>query len=126
MSRASTCPSSWTRLSSPPQDDSQKGTAQVTSASRTSTEVTHYHIQKKRRAAFVEEWRGYQKTVMALADVEMVETDRGTRGGVYCGEAGDRPTRPMGALAHENDQGVPSTIHRHSWDAMVFVVAGWG
>jgi hypothetical protein len=29
-------------------------------ASRTTTRVTHYHVQKKRRAEFIEEWRGYQ------------------------------------------------------------------
>jgi gentisate 1,2-dioxygenase len=94
--------------------------------SRTTTETTHYHVQKSRRAAFIEEWRNYQKTVVALEDVEMAETSRGTRVGVYVGADGDRPTRSMDALAHEIDPGVVSTIHRHSWDAMLFVVAGWG
>ena len=56
----------------------------------------------------------------------MVETERGTRVGVYVGADGDRPTRSMDALAHEIDPGVTSTIHRHSWDAMVLVVAGRG
>jgi gentisate 1,2-dioxygenase len=98
----------------------------LTAASRTTTETTHYHIQKKRRAAFVEEWRSYQKTVVALEDVDMQETARGSRVGVYCSEDGDRPTRTMDALAHEFDQGVVTTIHRHSWDAMVFCVAGRG
>jgi len=93
-------------------------------ASRTTTETTHYHIQKRRRAAFIEEWRNYQKTVVALEQVEMAETARGTRVGVYVGADGDRPTRSMDALAHEIDPGVTSTIHRHSWDAMVFVVGG--
>jgi len=94
--------------------------------SRTTTQVTHYHVQKKRRADFLEEWRGYQKTVVALEDVVMQETARGTRIGVYVGADGDRPTRSMDALAHEIDPGVVSTVHRHSWDAMVLVVAGWG
>jgi gentisate 1,2-dioxygenase len=94
--------------------------------SRTTTKVTHYHVQKKRRADFIEEWRGYQKTVVALEDVGMHETSRGTRVGVYTGTDGDRPTRAIDALAHEIDSGVTSTLHRHSWDAMVLVVAGWG
>jgi gentisate 1,2-dioxygenase len=64
----------------------------------------------------------YQKTVVALEDVKMVETERG-RASVYVGADGDRPTRSMDALAHEIDPGVVSTIHRHSWDAMVLVVA---
>lgn len=94
--------------------------------SRTTTQVTHYHVQKKRRADFIEEWRRYQKTVVALEDAVMQECARGTRTGVYVGADGDRPTRSMDALAHEIDPGVVSTVHRHSWDAMVLVVAGWG
>ena len=92
-------------------------------ATHTTTKVSHYHVQKKRRADFIEEWRGYQKTVVALENVKMVETERGTRVGVYVGADGDRPTRSMDALAHEIDPGVVSTSHRHSWDAMVLVVA---
>lgn len=95
-------------------------------ATHTTTQVTHYHVQKKRRADFLEEWRGYQKTIVGLGDVPMHDTARGMRRGVYAGLDGDRPTRTMDALAHEIDPGVTSTTHRHSWDAMLFVVAGWG
>jgi gentisate 1,2-dioxygenase len=95
-------------------------------ASRTTTETTHYHVQKKRRAAFLEEWRGYQKTVVDADTVKVVPTARRTRVGVYTGVDGDQPTRSMDALVHEIDPGVTSTIHRHSWDAMLFVVAGHG
>lgn len=94
--------------------------------SRTTTKVSHYHVQKKRRADFIEEWRGYQKTVVALEDVALAETARGTQVGVYVGADGDRPTRSMDALVHEVDPGVVSTVHRHSWDAMVLVIAGHG
>ncbi|MGH3640897.1 MAG: cupin domain-containing protein [Mycobacterium sp.] len=95
-------------------------------ASRTTTTVSHYHVQKKRRADFIEQWRGYQKTVVRREDAVLAETGRGTRVGVYVGADGDRPTRSMDALVHEIDPGVTSTIHRHSWDAMVLVVAGHG
>lgn len=94
--------------------------------SHTTTKVGHYHVQKKRRADFIEEWRGYQKTVRTLEQVELQDTARGTRVGVYTGIDGDQPTRSMDALVHEIDPGVTSTIHRHSWDAMLLVVAGWG
>src|ERR1700710_829120 len=94
--------------------------------SRTTTQVTHYHVQKKRRADFIDEWRRYQKTGVRLDDVTMQETARGIRTGVYVGADADRPTRSMDGLAHEIDPGVVSTVHRHSWDAMVLVVAGWG
>jgi gentisate 1,2-dioxygenase len=94
--------------------------------SRTTTETTHYHVQKRRRAAFIDEWRNYQKTVVRLEDVAMEPTARRSRVGVYTSIDGDQPTRSMDALAHEIDPGVTTTIHRHSWDAMVLVVAGWG
>lgn len=93
--------------------------------SRTTTNVTHYHVQKKRRAEFIEEWRGYQKTVVHLDDVTMHDSARGMRRGVYVGMDGDLPTRTMDATAHEIDPGAVSTVHRHSWDAMLLCVGGW-
>ena len=95
-------------------------------ATKTTTRVSHYHVQKKRRADFLEQWREYRNTVVRLGDVKMVETPRRLRQGVYVGVDGDRPTRTMDATAHEIDPGVISSTHRHSWDAMMFVVAGWG
>ena len=95
-------------------------------ATRTTTGVTHYHVQKKRRADFLAEWRQYRNTVVRVGDVQMHDTARGMRRGVYVGADGDRPTRSMDALVHEIAPGATSTIHRHSWDAMLFVVGGWG
>ncbi|MBD0734218.1 cupin domain-containing protein [Streptomyces sp. CBMA29] len=95
-------------------------------STRTTTEVTHYHVQKRRRAEFLEGWRDNHRTVVALEDVTMHPTARRSRIGVYAGADGDRPTRTMDALAHEYDPGTATTVHRHSWDAMVFVVAGRG
>jgi gentisate 1,2-dioxygenase len=95
-------------------------------STRTTTEVTHYHVQKRRRAEFLERWRDNHRTVVALEDVPMHATSRRSRIGVYAGTDGDRPTRTMDALAHEFDPGTTTTVHRHSWDAMVFVVAGRG
>jgi gentisate 1,2-dioxygenase len=90
------------------------------------TELSHYHVQKDRRARFIEDWRKNRRDVVAASDVVMHPSERGGRVGVYVGVDGDRPTRTMDALAHELDPGTCTTIHRHSWDAMVFVVAGWG
>jgi gentisate 1,2-dioxygenase len=95
-------------------------------STRTHTGVSHYHVQKRRRAQFLEEWRQHRRTVVRGRDVRLHETARGTRTGVFVGADGDRPTRTMDALVHEVDPGVTSTVHRHSWDAMLFVVAGWG
>ncbi|NUR05487.1 MAG: cupin domain-containing protein [Nocardioidaceae bacterium] len=95
-------------------------------ATKTTTNVTHYHVQKSRRAKFLEDWRQNHRTVIHHEDVEPVKTARGMRTGVYMGVDGDNPTRSMDALVHELDGGTSSTVHRHSWDAMVFVVAGRG
>src|ERR1041384_5482474 len=38
----------------------------------------------------------------------------------------DSPTRCLDALVHEIDAGAESTIHRHSWDAQLFIVEGSG
>jgi gentisate 1,2-dioxygenase len=94
--------------------------------SRTTTQVTHYHVQKKRRAEFIEDWRGHQRTVVAREDVVMAEVAPGVRRGVYVGADGDRPTRTMDALAHELEPGTVTSVNRHSWDVMVFCVAGHG
>jgi len=93
---------------------------------KTQTTTTHYHIQKKRRAEFLEEWRSYRQTVIRLEDVKLVPTARGMRSGVYMGRDGDRPTRVLDAHVHEVDPGTVTTIHRHSWDAILFMVSGGG
>ena len=93
---------------------------------RTKALTTHYHIQKKRRAEFLDEWRNYRQTVIRKDDVTLVPTARGLRTGVYMGWDGDRPTRCLDALVHEIDPGTTTTIHRHSWDAILFMVEGSG
>ena len=93
----------------------------------TSTQVTHYEIQKKRRESLLEEWRGYHKKVIKRSDVKMVDAPgRRTRRGVYAGWDGDRPTKNLDATLHEIDPGVTTTIHRHSWDAIMFIESGSG
>src|SRR5712671_3442008 len=93
---------------------------------KTQTTTTHYHVQKKRRAEFIDERRKYRRSVIAKEDVELVPTARGLRTGVYMGWDGDRPTRSLDALVHEVDPGTVTTIHRHSWDAILFMVEGSG
>ena len=95
-------------------------------STKTQTTTTHYHIQKKRRAEFIDEWRKYRQTVIRKEDVVLQPTARGLRTGVYMGWDGDRPTRQLDALVHEVDPGTTTTIHRHSWDAILFMVEGSG
>ena len=93
---------------------------------KTTTKTTHYHVQKSRRAKFLEDWRDNRRTVIRADDVVLTRTHRGMRSGVYMGVDGDNPTRAIDASVHEVDPGVTSTVHRHSWDAMMLCVAGWG
>ncbi len=93
----------------------------------TSTQTTHYEIQKQRRESLLEEWRGYHKTVIRRADVVLVDSPaRRTRRGVYAGWDGDRPTKNLDATLHELPPATITPIHRHSWDAIMFVESGSG
>ena len=41
---------------------------------KTQTTTTHYHIQKKRRKEFIEEWRNYRQSVIRKDDVKLEKT----------------------------------------------------
>lgn len=92
------------------------------------TEVTHYEIQKKRRADVLEEWRRYRTALVRADDVVLHDSPRTrTRRGVYMGaDGGERPTKVLDATLHEIPAGVTTTVHRHSWDAIMFVTGGSG
>ena len=66
----------------------------MTTASRTTTEVTHYHIQKKRRAEFIEEWRKYRQTVIASRTWRWWRPHAAPGSGVYM-RLGRRPPDPL-------------------------------
>jgi gentisate 1,2-dioxygenase len=87
---------------------------------------THYHVQKRRRAEFIEEWSKNYRTIVHHDEANLVDTARRMRRGVFIGQDGARPSRSIDATLHEIDPGVTSTVHRHSWDAMVLCVSGWG
>ena len=79
----------------------------------TRTSASHYEVQKTRRAQFIEDWRNNHRTVIHLEDVEMYQTSRRLRTGVYLGKDGGNPVRTVDAAAHEIAPGTVSTIHRH-------------
>jgi gentisate 1,2-dioxygenase len=90
-------------------------------------ETTHYHVQKKRRAAFLEEWRKQRKTgVLPASELQFREREPGVRVAYYAGSDEGAAMRTNDAGAHELDPGATTTPHRHSWDAMLFVVEGSG
>ena len=90
-------------------------------------ETTHYHVQKKRRAAFLDEWRKQRRTgVLPASELKFREREPGVRVAYYAGSDEGAAMRTNDAGAHELDPGATTTPHRHSWDALLFVVEGSG
>jgi len=87
--------------------------------------VTHNDVQWKRQEDFMAE-SVRQRAVVRGADVVLHDTARRMRRGVYAGRDGDTPTLTSDAAVHEIQPGVVSTVHRHSWDATLFIVEGSG
>ena len=52
-------------------------------STKTTTAVTHYHIQKKRRAEFIEDWRKNRRSVIRKDDVVLVERPVPGTGGFH-------------------------------------------
>lgn len=93
----------------------------------TRTDATHYEVQLRRRKAVLDEARQHRTTVVRASDVVMEDMpSRGSRRGVYLGTDAGRPASVLDAAVHEIPAGGRTTIHRHSWDAIMFVVAGQG
>jgi gentisate 1,2-dioxygenase len=93
----------------------------------TQTGTTHYEVQKKRRAAKVEQSRQHRTAVIRTADVVLEDNPiRRMRRGIYLGADGPHPTSVLDASVHEVTRGVTSSIHRHSWDAIMWVIEGTG
>jgi len=90
-------------------------------------ETTHYNVQKRRRAAFLEEWRKHRKTgVLPASELQFKEREHGVRVAYYAGSDEGAAMRTNDAGAHEIDPGATTTPHRHSWDAILFIVEGIG
>lgn len=89
---------------------------------------THYEVQNRRRSGLVEAARAARlPAVLRPADVDMVYSPaRRTMRGVWAGADGGRPTRVLDATVHEIEPGATTTVHRHSWDAILFVTEGEG
>lgn len=93
----------------------------------TTTTVTHYEIQKQRRAKVIEDWRKFRTVLVRGDDVVLEDApSRRMRRGVYMGPDGPHPTKVLDATLHEVPAHTTSTVHRHSWDAIMFVTQGSG
>lgn len=92
----------------------------------TRTTTSHYEVQKKRRGDILDLWKERQKFLIKGEDIRLEETPRRMKRGVMVSADGDQPSLVLDANVHEIDPGVTSTVHRHSWDAILFVVEGSG
>jgi gentisate 1,2-dioxygenase len=89
--------------------------------------ASHYDIQKERREAQAALWRSHQVPVVKGDAVRLEDVpSRRTRRGIYKGPEGESISVLMDASVHEISPGVTTTTHRHSWDAIMFVIGGSG
>lgn len=79
-----------------------------------------------RRAEFINDWRKNYRNVIHGEDIELHRTNRGVITGIYLGKEGNAPIRTVDAAVNELEPGAVSTIHRHSWDAVMLCVGGSG
>lgn len=92
----------------------------------TRTTTSHYEVQKRRRGDVLKYWEERQRHIVRGEEVVLHDTARRMRRGVMVSADGDVPSLCLDANLHEIPAGEISTIHRHSWDAIVFVVSGRG
>lgn len=90
------------------------------------TAETHNEVQWSRRVQFAAAAASGREIVLKRSDLVFRETGRRMRRAVYIGSDGGRPSLTMDANLHQIPPHGVSTIHRHSWNAMLFVTEGSG
>ena len=93
---------------------------------KTRTTTSHYEVQKVRRADWLQYWKDHQRSIVTADSVEMFDTPRRMKRGVIVSADGGKPSLNLDANLHSIEPGVVSTIHRHSWDAIAFILEGTG
>lgn len=88
---------------------------------------SHYFLQRRRRSQFLDDWRERRRTIARGKDVRMIRSDvRGATVGFLCGAGSDVPMRMIDARVIEIAPGERTSTHRHSHDAVCFVLDGQG
>ncbi|MPZ61426.1 MAG: cupin domain-containing protein [Propionibacteriales bacterium] len=87
---------------------------------------SHYDVQRDRRRTFIERWRERRQEVIRPSDVDIATIAPGVLRGGYLGTDAGRPTRLVDCAVHRLDAGAVTAAHRHSWDAVLFVLSGTG
>lgn len=87
---------------------------------------SHYDVQRDRRQDFITRWREQRQEIVRGGEVAVAAVGPGVARGVYLGAEAGRPTRLVDCVRHRLDLGAETAAHRHSWDAVLFVVSGTG
>ncbi len=88
---------------------------------------SHYLVQRRRRFAFLEEWREKRREIAPGANVRLERSPvRGARVGVLVGDEAGVPTRVIDARLLELSPRARTSTHQHAHDAILFVVDGGG
>lgn len=88
---------------------------------------SHYFVQRRRRSSFLDEWRRQRRAIARGTDVRMTPSDvRGASLGFLCGGDSGVPMRMIDARVIELAPGQRTSTHRHSHDAVCFVLEGQG
>lgn len=88
---------------------------------------SHYFLQRRRRNSFLDDWRRRRRVIARGADVRMARSDiRRASVGFLCGGDSDAPMRMIDARIIEIAPGERTSTHRHSHDAVCFVLDGQG
>ncbi len=89
--------------------------------------TSHYDVQKKRREDIVEEWNRNRKALGKGAQLTLEPSPiRGVRQGMLIGTDGGVPTRSIDCRIVEIPGGGRTSTHRHSYDAIMFIISGRG
>ena len=88
---------------------------------------SHYFLQRRRRTSFLDEWRRRRRPIAKAEDLRLSASDaRRARFGFLCGGDSGIPMRMIDARIVELAPGQRTSTHRHSHDAVCFVLEGQG
>ena len=88
---------------------------------------SHYFVQRRRRMSFLDEWRRDRRKIARGKDVRLTRSPlRGASFGFLCGGDSGIPMRMIDARIIELEPGQRTSTHRHSHDAVCFVLEGQG
>ncbi len=88
---------------------------------------SHYFVQRRRRFKFLDEWRGRRRAIARASDVRLERSEvRRVLMGFLCGGDSPAPTRVIDTRIIEIAPGETTSTHRHSYDAVCFVLSGQG